>query len=583
MNETKEHSTILIKKTQDFCIEKTNDNDNKHFGEQNIKTIKTILLDKIFQLYNLYKNDNYIIHYLYDYLNVDLPNLLLLKSKQNEINISTNTITKEEDFFTNLFLHHNKFYYLPTTNCFYIYDSKNYSLIKEDDLHYKILVELTKSNDETLKKIKHKAKLHIINQIKEKRNLYSSIPETYTIQKILKFFSCFFNTKYETKYFLTIIGDIILKKNKNFIYLINNQFHILKDIQNIINYYICDTSINITNKFVNKYNKKYNYNLCRLIYIKNYNNKNYNSIKFINDNALNLICVATHYSTRFIDSVNFINYDYVDNDFKNYTLFLSNKNENDIIDFFIKECLEYIETDKDNCNIENQKIKLNTDNLYIHWKDIIFIWKTFLNKNNYPNIMYLKTLKDNLILKINYNFENDIFYNITSHYLPIIKNFLLFWNSTIIYSPNINDFTYEIEINEIYILYKKWWKQNGDINLTTNNTINENDILKIIRHYFKNISIIDNKYFINIYSTLWDKNKDIDLILNIYKIKNKNKHKITKYESINIDDIYLFYIKYYNLLNKFTSSKNYFERYIYYKLEKYIEYDNFISIHWLYS
>ena len=577
MNLNEKNNENLTIKPQDFFVnEKINEKINEKTNE---KTLKTLLLDKIFQLYNLYKNDNYIIHYLYDHLNIDLPNLLLLKSKQNKINTLTNTISKEEDFFTNIFLHHNKFYYLPTTNCFYIYDCKNYSLIKEDDLHYKILVELTKSNDETLKKIKHKAKLHIINQIKEKRNLYYSIPETYTIQKILKFVSCFFNSKYETKYFLTIIGDIILKKNKNLIYLINNQIHILKDIQNIINHYICDTSINITNKFVNKYNKKYNYNHCRLIHINNNNNKNYNSLKFFKENALNFICVANHYSTRFIDSDNFINYDYVDNDFKNYTLFLSNKNENDIINFFINECLEYIETDKDNCNITNNEIKLNTDNnLYIHWKDIIFIWKKFLNKNNYPNIMYLKTLKDKLILKINYNIENDIFYNITSHYLPIIKNFLLFWNNTIIYSPNINDFTYEIEINEIYVLYKKWWKENGDINLTTNNTINENDILKIIRHYFKDISIIDNKYFINIYSTLWDKNKDIDLILNIYKIKNK--HKI---ESIIIDDIYLFYIKYYNLLNKFTSSKNYFERYIFYKLEKYIEYDNFISIHWLYS
>ena len=59
---------------------------------------------------------------------------------------------------------------------------------------------------------KHKTKTHIIKLIKE-RTLFTSIPETYTIQTVLGFLqTTLFETKDAAKYFLTVLGDNILKK-----------------------------------------------------------------------------------------------------------------------------------------------------------------------------------------------------------------------------------------------------------------------------------------------------------------------------------------------------------------------------------
>ena len=66
---------------------------------------------------------------------------------------------------------------------------------------------------------KHKTKLNIIKQIRE-RSLFTCIPETDTIQDILyNLYPAIFTSKNCAKYFLTIIGDNILKKNQHLLSL----------------------------------------------------------------------------------------------------------------------------------------------------------------------------------------------------------------------------------------------------------------------------------------------------------------------------------------------------------------------------
>jgi len=559
-------------------------------------TIKNACTNKINELYNLYKNKDNVIEYLYTYINDNLPKILEKESNKKIKNENDEELifTEKEDFFINFFLYNNKIFYLSNTNYFYIYNGKNYTTMKEDDLHYKILLELSSSNIDTLKKLKHKAKLFIVSQIKEKRNLLYSVPETYTIQKILNFLTPqFFPTKNEAKYFLSIIGDNIFKKNKDLYFITLNKkkllLHFFNDIKNIVISHI-NLHTNIVQNFVSKYNIKYNYNNCRLFHINNINYSEEHS-NFIKSNALNIICVATHYSSRFSNSENFLNYDYIDLKFKNYALFLLNNNEENIIDNFINECLEDIET---NTN--------TNDKLYICWKDIIFIWKNYLLTNKYPNILYLKKLKNYLINKLNFDESRNIFLNITSNFLPSINSFLTFWKNNIVIVPNIfssissfpisnysslnnkTNFLHELELNEIFILYKKWLKK--ETQQFKYNNITENDILKILNHYYKELHIIDNKYVTNVYAKNWNKNNDIDIILDIYKIKNKNNFiSVYEYkcELIFIDDIYNFYTKYYEYLDKILISKGYFEKYIKYKLSNFIEYNNFISINWFNS
>ncbi len=92
--------------------------------------------------------------------------------------------------------------------------------MKEDEIIYNLLSSISK--DRILLDWKHKTKNNVIGLIKEK-SLFQTIPETYTIQKVLNnLFPSIFTSKNHAKYFLTIIGDNILKKNQHLIYLYLN-------------------------------------------------------------------------------------------------------------------------------------------------------------------------------------------------------------------------------------------------------------------------------------------------------------------------------------------------------------------------
>ena len=79
----------------------------------------------------------------------------------------------------------------------------------------------------------------MISLIKE-RSLFNSIPETETIQNVLNvLYPSIFDNKYEAKYFLTILGDNILKKNQNLIFLVSHSMkQLLNEIDKITNTFI---------------------------------------------------------------------------------------------------------------------------------------------------------------------------------------------------------------------------------------------------------------------------------------------------------------------------------------------------------
>jgi uncharacterized membrane protein len=101
-------------------------------------------------------------------------------------------------------------------------------------------------------------KLNIIKQIRE-RSLFTCIPETDTIQDILNhLYPAIFTSKNNAKYFLTIIGDNILKKNQQLIFLVSPQMKkILTELDNIA-FGSIGTS-NATNNFMTQYHENHSY------------------------------------------------------------------------------------------------------------------------------------------------------------------------------------------------------------------------------------------------------------------------------------------------------------------------------------
>ena len=103
------------------------------------------------------------------------------------------------------------------------------------------------------------------------------------------------------------------------------------------------------------------------------------------------------------------------------------------------------------------------------------------------------------------------------------------------------------------MLFKTWVKQNSEEALLSSGNISEENVVKILKHFFPDIEIIEDKYVLNISCTIWNKFKDI--IKSFEFIKNE----LTKNEFvalISFDDAYNYYVKFCNSKSyKFIISK----------------------------
>jgi len=186
-------------------------------------------------------------------------------------------------------------------------------------------------------------------------------------------------------------------------------------------------------------------------------------------------------------------------------------------------------------------------------------------------MIYSNSLKNILKELYNYNEDNDCFYNLTSKYLPIESDFIKFWETSIIANnDNDQDCFDELEIDELCMLFKTW---------SQTKTITEENVLKILKHFFPHIEIIENKYVLNVSCNLWNKNIDIERSFDFIKCQIKEYHNLAL---ISFDDAYNYYYKFCNNeTNKLIVSKRYFEKFLYSKISKYIVYEKFIETAWV--
>jgi hypothetical protein len=509
-------------------------------------------------LYEKYKNNEYMLQRLHNHVVNYLPNTLDYELKNHEKRIDRNNfLTNEQQTFIQVFLQKNLYYYLSSINLFYEYNGTSYMIVKEDDIIHKLLSSISK--DRVLLDWKQKTKINILKQIKE-RSLFTSIPESDTIQNVLNMlYPTFFKSKKYAKYFLTIIGDNILKKNSHIIFLVSNKMKkLLNELDGISSISIGIN--NITSNFMTKYHENHSYENCRLLKINDHVSRNiwHDILKKI---GLDLLCVAVHYSKRYDNSDNLIE-NIMDDEMKTYTNYIRYKTSKEIVDDF---CNKYIQED----------INDNNTILNVEWKNLHFVWKQFLSDNQYPNMIYSHNLKNLMISKYKFDEEADTFYGITSKFIPIQREFINFWENTIHIKLNDNDeFDNELEIDEIGGLFKIWVKNNNECKISSGN-ISEETILQIIKHFFSSVQIVEDKYFLNIICTLWNKTNDIYMSFEYIKEKLQNYHL----EIISFDDVYNYYYEFCRLnTKKMVVSKRYFEKYLYYKFVNCIVYDKFIEV-----
>jgi hypothetical protein len=525
----------------------------------------------IAELFDKYKNNQYMLNRLQTYI-TNLPNLLDTENKRYEERVlRINELTMEQDNFYKVFLMKHQYFYMPYNNIYYEYDGKTYKIIKDDDIHHHLLSTIT--DEGKLMAWKHKTKQNIIRQIKD-RTLFKSVPETYTIQNVLGFLQTIFDTKSEAKYFLTIIGDCILKKNSGEMplqYFINSNTKKLVLLIDSIAY--ITTGNSIMSNFISKYHETHNLSSYRLIKTSaNDTGLSTDLIKdMLNKIGIDLLCVATHYSDRYTNSDNFLANE-SDETNKQYSLFFVNNSIDKIATDFIKQCLDL----STNANT-NVTVTANA----LSWKNMHYIWKQYLSSINIPNMLYTNGLKELLKGKLLHSSgEGDVvFLNVTSKYLPSVSSFLSFWDKHIAILDNNVSFDDEYEIDEILTLYKSSEFKNVPIS--------DKEIIKMINHYYSpQVEVIENKYITNIRCNLWIKHEDIHTHLETFKTAQKIINNSNK-ELISFDELYKSYKSYCiakHIVDKQVSpivSKQFFEKFLLHELQQYIQFDKFVSSQWL--
>ena len=533
----------------------------EEWKEQSKKTIDNI--------YEIYKHDPYMISKTNHYITRQLP-FILENIKQNHISSKQriDELSYEQEQFMYSFLSRNRYFYVSSSEKYFIYDGLHYNETNEEHMLYIILTSIRNEQNPKLLSWKDKTKVSLLKRIKE-THLTQNIPESQTIQMVIDLlYPTIFQNKKECKYFLSILGDNIFRKNQNLFHFISP---VIKTFlrycnQEALSCFGTQCIQTFKTKFHDKHYTDEN-KCCRLIRIQeNYKSDYFNTlIPYI----LDILCVSCHYSIRYQNSdlyiINYCN----DMEITDYVFKLTYTYPEILIDKFISEYLfviDYKDANKEEIEIEREnKDKMN-------WQNMLYLWKQFLHTNQLPLTLFQSILKPILTqtrFPIFYKIDGDYFIGIGSSQWPMIQTFLRYWHETMI--PDENEI--ELEIEEITNLFRLWGETVRTYKWEVF-SLTESQILDVISYFSPEIQIDKQKFVYGIRSTLWDKRTDIQTALiqykfNMYECENIRKTPVI----ISIYDIYLFYCRFYSAKYSqqkiFLVSKSYFEKYL---MEKYGEY-----------
>ena len=260
----------------------------------------SVATSSIISLCSLWKTNPYALSRLSKYLtNMQSSieaDLVHYEKKQTKI-IEYDT---EYNLFLEVFLQQNKYYYLQYTGCFYEYSDGNYSIIKEDDVHYKLLTNINKNS--ILVQNKHKSKQLMIKKIKE-RCLFASVPNSSTNQNVVSFLHTIFSTEDISILFLTILGDTILKKPISHLYIVSVDIKPIIELIYSLAHLMCGN--NNINSFVTKSHKSHSIDKYRTLGTVP-SMMNVSILRsIVNNIGIDILCVATYFSNKYENSETF--------------------------------------------------------------------------------------------------------------------------------------------------------------------------------------------------------------------------------------------------------------------------------------
>jgi hypothetical protein len=498
---------------------------------------QTKINDAINALCEKYKDDPFMSAKTESFICNQLPIVLENIEKNHAEQVQRITeLNAEQDTFIQEFLTANRYFYAPTTDNFFYYDGANYSNVTEDEVIHNVLTSI--SRDRTLMSWKYKTKSAIMKRIKE-NSIFACIPESATIQSVLNsLYPATFATKTEAKYFLTVLGDNMLKKTEErsvsvgsvgpsdpLIHLLNPSAKTFINGLNAISQMWFGVNLNQTFKY--KYHVDHDYSQMRILHSSG------NAFLLNGLNGLNLLCVACHYSNRYYSSDNYLVKYSNDIGLTDATFFLKNSTPESLTAMFVNE---YIVSSSSSSFSVGSHGTLGTVGSHgtlgtvgsVSWKNMMYLWKHFLESRRLSSVIAQTKLRNTIItlLDQHYSEDDDCFVGISSKYLPTINKFLQFWEENMMYDETEP----EIEIGEIATLFRQ----------STNTSISETQIVNILSHFFPDLEIDQGKYIYRMRSKLWD--KQVDIMMAMENLRDKTG----SFGSISVYDLYVHYCNYMN-------------------------------------
>jgi hypothetical protein len=492
--------------------------------------------------------------------------------------------------FIETFLNRTKYYYSHHSELYFSYNQVHYSIINEDEIHHRILTDITGQGAKSLGDAasnlltwKYKIKNRIIKNIQD-RDILKSIPESNTIQHVIgQLYPVLFRTRDNAKYFLTVLGDVLLKKSAPLIYFIPaSAKELIKDLGAE-----CYSLFGI-NAFNNAFKFKYyehNYNDCR-----NVNFQMPHSALSVSSGTgagtgvirssdlklsiIDLFCVAAHYSQRYGNADEFLVRQCKTYEVRDHAWFFKTRTESIIIDEFMKFATETSSSAE--CGIT--------------WQNMLYLWKMYLSEFQIPSMVFNAVLKTRITEYLyggggtetttttapGGSIALDIFPNITSRHLPMVSKFMSFWSE----NCRVSDDEIEMEIDELSTLFNEYIMISATAMPLTSSSVNITDsaLLGMIRHFYPDVIIEDDKYLVNVGCKMWTKKAEIRSYLELFKVQCISNNLSIPQPLYNAYEYYC--SKCYESTERRAASKRYFEKFFIEEYTDYLDENGLITMAW---
>lgn len=437
----------------------------------------------------------------------------------------------------------NNIFYLPNMKLYVKYENFHFEVIESKH----VWVELTKKLLKTVKsiKLKNHKKIKLLNMIKNKTILNAEV-HNRTLQFIYYFLSpLYLKNITEVKYFLIVLGDSILRKNKSDIH-----HYVNKDVKLFIDTIMDESkkyfkqAIDITKSLC--YNssvlqlKDGDLNGIRILTVnKNIINKK-SWLSFIKYHLLDFIVSCCYLSYKFKSSEDFINLH--SSKFNKTILLLDKTTDDGLVNNFIEERIII----KKGIHESNKK----------RLEDIVILWKKYLYDHNIPVDIIKYDRLGNLFFSKLPRERRKFFLHIESPFLNKMSKVKEFWNVNMMKDED-NYYTIHelVKIYELWLSFKNYKKC----------FVSEQDFEFIIKKCFIKTKIL-NKKVLQKYNFIWNKKQETNEFLLEYKDNNPH-FDIENNNTYDLESIY-------NAYNEYTKMKCYI---IIISKAEFIDYIKYIS------